>query len=83
MLTIQAAKGFTSSEASQVIGAAQGLSQEINQVSSIVVEIKNNIPASFHGTIADDLRVITAHAKAAGEAVVNDCPVGDHATKCR
>lgn len=75
MTLIQAAKGFTPSEAVAVLDSARSLDKEIIQLSNEVIINKNNIPTLLHSTIATDLQTFGVHAKAAGEALINDFTV--------
>ncbi|KAJ3573275.1 hypothetical protein NP233_g2522 [Leucocoprinus birnbaumii] len=65
----KAAKGFTSTEASEVLDAIRPLSQEMIHLASEVIAVKDNIPSFLHGTIASDLGDIITHARAAGDAL--------------
>ncbi|KXN85942.1 hypothetical protein AN958_10703 [Leucoagaricus sp. SymC.cos] len=69
-----AVKSFTSPEATEVLGSAHRLSQEMTKLSNIVIDNKHNIPSMLYSAMSGDLKTIGTHAEAAGEAIINDCP---------
>lgn len=71
----KAVRTFDEGDATEIIARTRRLANQIEDVTAMLISKKDAIPLSLHGAVAQGLQAIKSHAKGAGDALVNDCPV--------
>ncbi|XP_006464150.1 hypothetical protein AGABI2DRAFT_194710 [Agaricus bisporus var. bisporus H97] len=65
---------FNEADATEIISRTSQLASEVETTTAALIAKKDSVQGIFRNAVAQGLQVIINHAKAAGDAVVKDCP---------